>query len=261
MAPPAKKPQSTPRSAHCYRRWAREKAGKPWWQRPPPEYIWDEKKNKRKKKNTRGTRSWRKKQERIERGQKRRLEHPHGAGDERAAPPAAPGPAQDDEPPDDDSSESSLDTAPVVLQETTQPAGAPEAPADVATEAGNTGKDLKKEMARTLTRTRRKKRRGRTGHTVQECLYNSKGKGKGQQKGGVHAVAEDTALQLSAGPSASVAVSTATTAKPGAQHISEEKVRVLAVSEERRGYLLVDTGATVSVCALKPSSAKVRQTL
>ncbi|CAE7521947.1 RE1 [Symbiodinium sp. CCMP2592] len=87
-----------------------------------------------------------------------------------------------------------------------------------------------------------------TGHTVKECWYNSKGKGKGNQKGGVHAVADDTASQLSAGPSASVAGSTATTAKPGVRHISDDKMRILAVTEERRGYLLVDTGATVSVC-------------
>ncbi|OLP75531.1 hypothetical protein AK812_SmicGene44654, partial [Symbiodinium microadriaticum] len=92
----------------------------------------------------------------------------------------------------------------------------------------------------------------RTGHTVKECWYNSKGKGKGaQQKGGVHAVSDDTASQLSAGPSASVAGSTAATAataKPGVRHISDQKMRILAVSGERQGYLLVDTGATVSVC-------------
>ncbi|OLP72818.1 hypothetical protein AK812_SmicGene48048, partial [Symbiodinium microadriaticum] len=109
----------------------------------------------------------------------------------------------------------------------------------------------------------------RTGHTVKECWYNSKGKGKGaQQKGGVHAVNDDTASQLSAGPSASVAGSTATTAattKPGVRHISDQKMRILAVSGERQGYLLVDTGATVSVCRpdtfLEPVNADARQTL
>ncbi|CAE7476824.1 unnamed protein product, partial [Symbiodinium microadriaticum] len=109
----------------------------------------------------------------------------------------------------------------------------------------------------------------RTGHTVKECWYNSKGKGKGaQQKGGVHAVSDDTASQLSAGPSASVAGSTATTAattKPGLRHISDQKMRILAVSGERQGYLLVDTGATVSVCRpdtfLEPVNAAARQTL
>ncbi|CAE7940257.1 unnamed protein product, partial [Symbiodinium sp. KB8] len=107
------------------------------------------------------------------------------------------------------------------------------------------------------------------GHTVKECWYNSKGKGKGaQQKGGVHAVSDDTASQLSAGPSASVAGSTATTAattKPGLRHISDQKMRILAVSGERQGYLLVDTGATVSVCRpdtfLEPVNAAARQTL
>ena len=109
----------------------------------------------------------------------------------------------------------------------------------------------------------------RTGHTVKECWYNSKGKGKGaQQKGGVHAVSDDTASQLSAGPSASVAGSTATTAataKPGVRHISDQKMRILAVSGERQGYLLVDTGATVSVCRpdtfLEPVNTAARQTL
>ena len=109
----------------------------------------------------------------------------------------------------------------------------------------------------------------RTGHTVKECWYNSKGKGKGaQQKGGVHAVNDDTASQLSAGPSASVAGSTATTAattKPGVRHISDQKMRILAVSGERQGYLLVDTGATVSVCRpdtfLEPVNAAAKQTL
>ncbi|CAE7346516.1 unnamed protein product, partial [Symbiodinium microadriaticum] len=106
-------------------------------------------------------------------------------------------------------------------------------------------------------------------HTVKECWYNSKGKGKGaQQKGGVHAVSDDTASQLSAGPSASVAGSTATTAataKPGVRHISDQKMRILAVSGERQGYLLVDTGATVSVCRpdtfLEPVNTAARQTL
>ena len=109
----------------------------------------------------------------------------------------------------------------------------------------------------------------RTGHTVKECWYNAKGKGKGaQQKGGVHAVNDDTASQLSAGPSASVAGSTATTAattKPGVRHISDQKMRILAVSGERQGYLLVDTGATVSVCRpdtfLEPVNPAGRQTL
>ena len=109
----------------------------------------------------------------------------------------------------------------------------------------------------------------RTGHTVKECWYNAKGKGKGaQQKGGVHAVNDDAASQLSAGPSASVAGSTATTAattKPGVRHISDQKMRILAVSGERQGYLLVDTGATVSVCRpdtfLEPVNAAARQTL
>ena len=109
----------------------------------------------------------------------------------------------------------------------------------------------------------------RTGHTVKECWYNAKGKGKGaQQKGGVHAVSDDTASQLSAGPSASVAGSTATTAattKPGVRHISDQKMRILAVSGERQGYLLVDTGATVSVCRpdtfLEPVNTAARQTL
>ncbi|OLQ12116.1 hypothetical protein AK812_SmicGene3934 [Symbiodinium microadriaticum] len=109
----------------------------------------------------------------------------------------------------------------------------------------------------------------RTGHTVKECWCNSKGKGKGaQQKGGVHAVSDDTASQLSAGPSASVAGSTATTAataKPGVRHISDQKMRILAVSGERQGYLLVDTGATVSVCRpdtfLEPVNTAARQTL
>ena len=109
----------------------------------------------------------------------------------------------------------------------------------------------------------------RTGHTVKECWCNSKGKGKGaQQKGGVHAVSDDTASQLSAGPSASVAGSTAATAataKPGVRHISDQKMRILAVSGERQGYLLVDTGATVSVCRpdtfLEPVNTAARQTL
>ena len=109
----------------------------------------------------------------------------------------------------------------------------------------------------------------RTGHTVKECWYNAKGKGKGaQQKGGVHAVNDGTASQLSAGPSASVAGSTATTAattKPGVRHISDQKMRILAVSGERQGYLLVDTGATLSVCRpdtfLEPVNPAGRQTL
>ena len=104
---------------------------------------------------------------------------------------------------------------------------------------------------------------------MKECWYNSKGKGKGaQQKGGVHAVNDDTASQLSAGPSASVAGSTTTTAattKPGVRHISDQKMRILAVSGERQSYLLVDAGATVSVCRpdtfLEPVNADARQTL
>ena len=104
---------------------------------------------------------------------------------------------------------------------------------------------------------------------MKDCWYNAKGKGKGaQQKGGVHAVSDDTSSQLSAGPSASVAGSTATTAvttKPGVRHISDQKMRILAVSGERQGYLLVDTGATVSVCRpetfLDPVNTAARQTL
>ena len=104
---------------------------------------------------------------------------------------------------------------------------------------------------------------------MKECWYNAKGKGKGaQQKGGVRAVSDDTASQLSAGPSVSVAGSTATTAattKPGVRHISDQKMRILAVSGERQGYLLVDTGATVSVCRpetfLEPVNTAARQTL
>ncbi|CAE7434553.1 PARP6, partial [Symbiodinium sp. KB8] len=111
--------------------------------------------------------------------------------------------------------------------------------------------------------------KGKDGHTVKECWYNAKGKGKGaHQKGGVHAVSDDTASQLSAGPSASVAGSTATTAvttKPGVRHISDQKMRILAIAGERQGYLLADTGATVSVCRpeafLEPVNTAARQTL
>ena len=94
----------------------------------------------------------------------------------------------------------------------------------------------------------------RTGHTVKDCWYNVKGKGKGTPKGGVNAVADDASSQLSAGPSASQAGSAATTAKPGVRHISDEPMRVLAVrnNDPRQGHLLVDTGAAVSVCRPEP---------
>ena len=95
------------------------KKGRAWWERPPPEYHWKD--GEWKKKNTRGTRSLQKQQERIERGQKRRLEDPHR---EREEPPAPEAPAA----PPEKSSEESLDTAPppVVLRE----APVPPAPAD-----------------------------------------------------------------------------------------------------------------------------------
>ncbi|CAE7235731.1 RE1 [Symbiodinium natans] len=99
----------------------------------------------------------------------------------------------------------------------------------------------------------------RTGHTVKDCWYNVKGKGKGTPKGGVNAVADDTSSQLSAGPSASQAGSAATTAKPGVRHISDEPMRVLAVrnNDPRQGHLLVDTGAAVSVCRPGTFSSKL----
>ena len=79
-----------------------------------------------KKKNTRGTRSLQKQAERIERGQKRRLENPHR---EREEPPAPEAPAA---PPEEESSEESLDTEapPLVLQE----APVPQKPADEESE-------------------------------------------------------------------------------------------------------------------------------
>ena len=93
----------------------------------------------------------------------------------------------------------------------------------------------------------------RAGHRVQDCWFNSKGKGKGQgKKGGntVNQVADDNASVLSAGPSASQAGSTASTTKPGLRRISDEHMRVLRIGggDIRQGHLLVDTGATVSVC-------------
>ncbi|CAE7530574.1 RE1 [Symbiodinium natans] len=99
----------------------------------------------------------------------------------------------------------------------------------------------------------------RTGHTVKDCWYNVKGKGKGTPKGGVNAVADDASSQLSAGPSASQAGSAATTAKPGVRHISDEPMRVLAVrnNDPRQGHLLVDTGAAVSVCRPGTFSSKL----
>ncbi|CAE7501560.1 PARP6, partial [Symbiodinium sp. KB8] len=91
------------------------KKGRAWWERPPPEYHWKD--GEWKKKNTRGVRSLQKQAERIERGQKRRLENPHR---EREEPPAPEAPAA---PPEEESSEESLDTGapPVVLQEAPVP--------------------------------------------------------------------------------------------------------------------------------------------
>ena len=82
----------------------------------------------------------------------------------------------------------------------------------------------------------------RTGHEVQDCWLNSKGKGKGQgKKGGnnVNQVADDNASVLSAGPSASQAGSTASATKPGVRRISDERTRVLRIGggDNRQGHL------------------------
>ncbi|CAE7681372.1 unnamed protein product [Symbiodinium sp. CCMP2592] len=86
----------------------------------------------------------------------------------------------------------------------------------------------------------------KTGHTVKECWFNAKGKGKGN-KGQVAQVADDAATTLStaslatAGPSASQAEAPAALA---AKDTEPEEDKILKVS----GSLLVDSGACVSVC-------------
>ncbi|CAE7755451.1 Herc2, partial [Symbiodinium sp. KB8] len=107
-------PAQEPASGSRAREDPPRKKGRAWWERPPPEYHWKD--GEWKKKNTRGTRSAQKQAERIERGQKRRLENPHR---EREAPPAPEAPAI----PEEESSEESLDTGapPVVLREAPAP--------------------------------------------------------------------------------------------------------------------------------------------
>ena len=66
-------PAQEPASGSRVREDPPRKKGRAWWERPPPEYHWKD--GEWKKKNTRGTRSLQKQAERIERGQKRRLEN------------------------------------------------------------------------------------------------------------------------------------------------------------------------------------------
>ncbi|CAE7237800.1 true, partial [Symbiodinium sp. CCMP2592] len=87
----------------------------------------------------------------------------------------------------------------------------------------------------------------KTGHTVKECWFNAKGKGKGN-KGQVAQVADDAATTLStaslatAGPSASQAGGS--TGGSGGKGQVRQEDKILKVS----GNLLVDSGACVSVC-------------
>ncbi|CAE7832753.1 RE2 [Symbiodinium sp. CCMP2592] len=106
----------------------------------------------------------------------------------------------------------------------------------------------------------------KTGHTVRECWFNAKGKGKGN-KGQVAQVADDAATTLSttslatAGPSASQAGSTGGSGGKGqVRQVHDDRIlgvrfapphdtepeedKILKVS----GSLLVDSGACVSVC-------------
>ncbi|CAE7197770.1 unnamed protein product [Symbiodinium sp. CCMP2592] len=104
----------------------------------------------------------------------------------------------------------------------------------------------------------------KTGHTVKECWFNAKGKGKGN-KGQVAQVADDAATTLStaslatAGPSASQAGGS-TGGSGGKGQVRDDRIlgvrfapphdtepeedKILKVS----GSLLVDSGACVSVC-------------
>ena len=104
----------------------------------------------------------------------------------------------------------------------------------------------------------------RTGHAVQDCWFNSKGAGKGKQqqgqkgaKGGVHAVADETAsTALSAGPSVSVAAqhpsSSATSYRTNVMHVADQRHHICSLGSgcscTKSKGLLVDTGACVSVC-------------
>ena len=112
-------PAQEPASGSRARKDPPRKKGRAWWERPPPEYYWKD--GEWKTKNTRGTRSLQKQAERIERGQKRRLENPRREREEPPAP-EAPGPAEEE------SSE-----APVVLRE----APVPPEPAESTSESSS----------------------------------------------------------------------------------------------------------------------------
>ena len=92
-------------------------------------------------------------------------------------------------------------------------------------------------------------------HSTQDCWYNAKGQGKQKGKGqnSVQAVSDETVLTTttSVGPSAAQAGSTAQPSRSAIRRVNETQ-HIMHIYKNtcphKKGRLLVDTGACVSVC-------------